>query len=703
MTSLRLTAVFLMGASSLAFSSAAFGQEANAPAGASPPAAAPAEAGEIIVTAQRRSENAQRTPIALTVVTAAALEKQNISEVNDLQRITPSMTVQEVGLTKYVNIRGIGLNASQPGLSTGVAYHIDGLFARELGLQTPYYDIARVEVLRGPQGTLAGQNATGGAIFVVSQTPKFGDTSGHAEFSYGNYDHYTAEAALNVPISNVLAARVASYVESRNSYTTNLITPGSSSKTSFQPGNLSRVATRLTLDYKPSNAFEVILRGEFFNLRTDGIARKPLTDPIADAYTTSTDVNAKADTTSRRLSAEVKIQLTDGIQLRSLTGYQYNRINNVYDQDGTSAVTPASRQAIVQPAFSQEFNLISTGGGPAQWVVGAYYFELTKLSKGFFNNGAIEINGVPRTRNEAVFGQLTYKVTDNVQLIGGIRYNKDKDWGKGTLALLFLPDRPVNPFDSAAKTDAWTGKLGANVEINPNHNLYVTASKGYRAGGTNFGGAPSFGKETIYNYEAGLKSAFLDRHIRTQLSGYYDVYKGVQVNTINPLTHLEGIVNAGDDKFWGVEGQVQATFGGLSIDGSAAYLHSKLDPVALVDPLGATTPVQIGGRPLPLSPHWTGSIGAEYRAELGNGDSITPRAQYSYIGQQWASVFQRSFERLRPFRQWEARLTYEHDNISVAAYATNVSNQTYVAGIEDSAYRIYGPPRQYGIKVGYSF
>ncbi|HWI85249.1 MAG TPA: TonB-dependent receptor, partial [Sphingomonas sp.] len=120
-------------------------------------------------------------------------------------------------------------------------------------------------------------------------------------------------------------------------------------------------------------------------------------------------------------------------------------------------------------------------------------------------------------------------------------------------------------------------------------------------------------------------------------------------------------------------------------------------------PLGSTTPVQLGGRRLPLSPRWTGTIGAEYRAELSNGDSITPRIQYSYIGQQWASVFQRSFERLLPFRQWEARLTYEHDKLSIAAYATNISDQTYLAGIQDSAFRIYGAPRQYGVKVGYSF
>lgn len=694
----RFAFMLLAGVSALSFSGTSFAQDASAADSAA------SEGTEIVVTAQRREESVQRIPIALSVVTAAALDKQNVAEVNDLQRVTPSLTVQEVGLTKYVNIRGIGLNASQPGLSTGVAYHLDGLFSRELGLQTPYYDIARVEVLRGPQGTLAGQNATGGAIFVVSQAPKLGETSGHASFSYGSYDHFTGEGAINIPISDVLAARIATYVESRNSFTTNLIAPGSSSKTTFQPGNLNRLATRVSLLYKPSDSFEVTLRGEFFNLRTDGIARKPFTDVIADPYTTASSENGKADTTSRRVSAEVKIQLTDGIQLRSLTGYQYNRVNNAYDSDGASVVTPLTRQAITQPAFSQEFNLISTGNGPAQWVLGAYHYAFTSNKSGFLNNGAVDVQGHPGSKSQALFGQLTYKVTDNVELIGGIRYNKDENSDNGNLTLLFIPaPHPVIPFNNVAKTDAWTGKLGANVRLNDDHNLYVTASKGYRAGGTNFGGAPSFDKETIYNYEAGLKSKFLDGHVRTQFSGYYDVYQGVQVNTINPLTHLEGVVNAGDADFWGLEGQIQANVGGLSIDGSLAYSHTKLGTAALIDPLGAATPVQVGGRRLPLAPTWTGSIGIEYRAELGGGDTITPRVQYSYVGQQWASVFQRSFESLGAFRQWEARLTYEHDKFSLAAFATNFSNQTYVAGQSESAFRLYGAPRQYGVKLGYSF
>ncbi|HWI86772.1 MAG TPA: TonB-dependent receptor plug domain-containing protein, partial [Sphingomonas sp.] len=320
---------------------------------------------EIIVTAERRQQSVQTIPIAVSAISGAALAKDNVVQVNDLQRVTPSLTVQDAGITKFINIRGVGLNGSAPGLSSGVSYHIDGLFTRELGLSTPYYDIERIEVLRGPQGTLAGQNATGGAIFVVTKTPDLGEVSGAGAISYASYDHVTADAALNLPAGEMVALRVAGYYESRDSFFDNYLT-GSTTKSNFQPGNLERFALRGSLLFKPTDTLSVMLRGEHVDQKSDGFAQRNLALNPTQPWRLNYNTPSRANITSTRVSGEIKWDIADAVQLRSLTGFQKYKLDIIYATDGAPATALPSAHNISQPVFSQEFNLVSINKSPFQ-------------------------------------------------------------------------------------------------------------------------------------------------------------------------------------------------------------------------------------------------------------------------------------------------------------------------------------------------
>lgn len=689
--------------------------------------------GEIIVTAERREQSLQKLPTTASAVTGEALADQQIQRVDDLIKTTPGLAVNDFGLGKAINIRGIGKGVEAPGVSAGVAYYVDGVpVPNGIFLETPFFDLARVEVLRGPQGTLVGMNSTGGAMLIISNNPNPDAVEGMAELSYGNFENVRARGAINLPLGGGLGLRLAGEYESRDSFFTNL------GPATGKPGNVDRLSLRGAIGGELAPGVELYIRGEYNRNKTDGQTGEPIPGdpdttmpyPIfgnfypAAPFELARDVVTKKDTEYYRVSGELRIDVADAFQLRSVTGFQKGTVNFVNDLDGTRLPTRRQQIDISEPVFTQEINLISNPGDTFDWVLGGFY--LTQTTNGYIEvkhpitqARSVEVFGKAETRNWGLFGQGTYHISDRLNATLGLRYNSEKHFtgliadGKyiQTYDAAGLPGARLPLSISTAKDEAVTGRFTLDYEASADHFLYATVSRGFKGGGNN--NFDNFKAETIWNYEAGLKSSFLGRQIRTQFGVFYLDYNNLQSQVYNPLTTQSTIQNFASAKVYGFELQAQGRFGGLTLNSSVGYTKSELGTASGIDDrYNKTAVVNLTGRSLPFSPEWTFSAGAEYDIQLGGDFSLTPRVQYSYVASQWANQFQvrpTDFIGSRNVVDASLTLTQADKGWRVEAYATNLFDETYIvskatyASGQPGRVQYFGAPRQYGLRIGYDF
>src|SRR5690349_3554010 len=216
---------------------------------------------EVVVTAQRRVENLQQVPVAATALNAAELQAKSVARLGDLQTAAPSLSITDAGQTQSVNIRGIGLASNSPNATAGVATYVDGLFQPPIVQSNSFYDLAGVEVLRGPQGTLVGTNSTGGAIFINSASPRLGETGGYARGGFGNFSAAEAEGAVNLPVSDALAFRFAGFYRRHGTFYRD------TGPFDNEAGRLSENGERLGLLWKPGS-FSALLKLQLNDMST---------------------------------------------------------------------------------------------------------------------------------------------------------------------------------------------------------------------------------------------------------------------------------------------------------------------------------------------------------------------------------------------------------------------------------------------------
>ncbi len=322
----------------------------------SPPAEAAAAAGDdqlqdIVVTAQRRTERLQTAPLSATALDADALTKNAVTNLADLQTATPALSVTNGGIIQNVNIRGIGLASDSPNVTAGVATYVDGLFQPPIVQANSFYDLASVEVLRGPQGTLVGSNSTGGAIFVNSKGLDLdGGIGGYGEVGYGNYNALTAEGALNLPISATLGVRVAGFYRRHDSYYRDI------GPFANDPGRLDEKGGRVTVLWQPGS-FSATAKISLNNRDTGGYPYRPIPGTrfaayrVGDSRTLSFDTPTGNRDLGFQAGLELRQELANGITLGSLTGYQNKRIKNLFDVDGSQA--PAAVGAEISQDYSR--------------------------------------------------------------------------------------------------------------------------------------------------------------------------------------------------------------------------------------------------------------------------------------------------------------------------------------------------------------
>jgi iron complex outermembrane receptor protein len=697
------------------------------------PALAMAQAGQpadsdddqvILVTAERRAEDVQDVPISIVALSGETLRERGVDNLDDLTQQVPSLSFVDNGNTKYVNIRGIGITESAPNQTVGIAIHLDGAYlAREFNFNDAFFDLENVQVLRGPQGTYSGQNASGGAIFIETARPQLGGIEGYINATAGSYSRRDLEAALSVPVSQTLAVRFSGRYEQRDSYFNNLAGD-------VEPGNRENYVGRAQVLWEPGPDFQARLIHQRSHVGSDGSPRVTDTpanraNPFVLNYTPSP--YAENETEYHRTTGRIRWDPSAAFRVNGTLAYQRtSRHFNGGDTDYTPANVSQGFNDLSDEYWVGELNLVSMSDGPLEWTVGATFLDYTQDGNTYSERGAQLTTRLGRNfdiqsirENQAVFAELGYRLTDTLQVKVGGRYNRDKT---GFTKFLNYANGGVNlvgtsvplPANGVVRSfEQTTGRVLINWQPNADHLIYATISRGYKPGGLT-GTAQFYESEVVTNWEAGWKGTLADGLLETSVSAFwmdYDGFQGtVQPDPTDPTSRRTN--NIDNTRIKGVEAQLAANIGGFRADVGLSYVDSSYGPFNDTIPTGAfgnTAPVavSIGGRQLTYAPEFSLNAGVSYEIPIGDG-ALTPSMRVSHTSQQFVSFFQLPYQRIDARTLLDARLTYEpNDTWRFAAFITNLLDQTYLAnasqtnnGIGDY---ILGAPQEIGVTVTLNF
>ena len=711
--------------------------------------------GTIVVTATRRRENLMQTPIAAAIVTGTDLAQKGIVNVDALQFAMPSVVVNNFGQGLEFNIRGIGKAEHNSQTTTGVITYRDGVPSFPGYFQEePYFDVANIQVLRGPQGTVVGQNSTGGAVFANTNDPIIGGgMHGYLNANYGNYNDAGVQGAVNIPVSDTFAARVAFYGERRDSFYT-ITGPGGTPYTG-NPGNLREVAGRISFLWKPTSNLTILSKTDLDSLDMGGYPADPYSDrfqtyPSGAANPNYTDLfhitaNAPQRAIDRFVRSILKIDYAfdSGIKLRSVSGFSTGSTTYQSDLDGSAAGVPAFGPAPAVPAnetffdtvketqFSQELNIISPDNRRVTWLLGAFglwdsYFFPAPFSNFDINldstqTGAVapyynyQLYGRNPERSLAAFGQVGFAITPDLKLEVGGRYTDSRTTNYVNVQQYgaLLSDTQT------ARSHNFSYKVSLGWKLDSANYLYAFAASGFKPGGLNvpvgLGTPAPFVPETVQSFEAGWKNNFAGGRGHLTIDGFYNNYKNFQVIIGYPTypTFGDELNVANTTRIYGFEADADFKIGGLVLDGGIGYTHSALGQFYASDSrLPSPTPCDPGTGPVSATcinlkgvqqsyaPNLTFNVSARYDLALGTTSKLSPSVNFGHVAGQWATLFENTSlgDRLAPRNILTAQLAFAHGTWTVTAYSTNLTNQHYVAAL-NSGLDFAGPPRQYGVKV----
>ena len=695
---------------------------------------------DIVVTAEKREASVQRTPIAITVFTPQILTRNGIGNIADLAQIAPSVGFSMVRTNAVVTIRGVSSRDTTDLGDPAVAISVDGFYyQRSIGLNDSVFDLERVEVLRGPQGTLYGRNATGGAINFITAKPK-NVFEASARVGYGAYNAFNAEGMINVPIADGVAMRASFATRQRDGYRYN--SPAANGD------DADARAARLHLLFTPTDRFDVLITGEYVQLGGVGptIVGAPLVfdsngkvvheRPVLPDDKQTFPLNVPSQfLNSKSASVRTTVNYDFGpAKLTYIGGYRRLHFQRFSDGDGIFAQNIYFLSDETLHTNSHELRLSSNGNSPFTWQIGAYYFdELNNLYstqrgypivstqttaqaanfKNYFRYPYVDI------RSKAAFAQVGYQLTDTVKLEGGIRYSDDKKKRRGvantrtTGNLTAVCD--MGPFGLTTCPDAFTVSVGQshdtkttyhaalNWQATPRNLLYGKFDTGYKSGG--FSDVVIYGPESITAYEIGAKNRFFDNTLQLNLSAYYYNYKNQQVGQL--IQGRTQTVNAGASEIYGAELEATALLGPADrIDGSISYLHARFtDFLLVVDGVNR----QLAGNRPPQAPDLSFNVGYEHDFDVFSG-RLTPRIQTHFETKTFLQVNNYNSDKQGSYTRSDFNLTYTPDegHWSAQAYVRNIENSKILAFAQERppfgtyTYQ-FEAPRTYGVELSYKF
>lgn len=713
------------------------------------------QTGEIIVTAQRKEESLQKAPIAVTAVTADVVQNLGLADIKDVAAVTPSANFTTTQGYFSPHIRGIGTDFVAVGIEAPVAVYEDGAYlTRTLTINEilDNFDIGSIQVLRGPQGTLYGRNATGGVIIINSANPvdKF---EGRVRAEYGNLDHQQINGMINVPLGNDLALRATGSYKHDDGFVHDL------TRNDYAGGGRAYSA-RAKLRWTPGNA-DIVLGGEYYNTRyalgplgtlgrndstcyacvlAPGIVR-----PSVGFYETENNTTIQPVRTEY-YGATLNMAFDMGsFTLSSVTTFRRQKSLNAA---GDTDYTPLPLIEFAVPAsggtsYTQDLQVTSKLDGPLNYLFGLSYLH----DMGLFNarflglafGGSMDPNTAPgfddraKTQSYAAFLEGYYDLTDHLKVTVGGRYTYEERDAHGFInagfAALFGAPAAYS-VDLSASQRAFTPRFVVAWNDGPT-NIYYSFTRGFKAGG--FPGpyaAPTLPvlPEKIFSHEVGIKQALFDNRVRLNAAAFYFKNKNQQVQTLDVNSGGTVTGNAGAVENYGLEVEAQIVpLEGLNLGLSGSWQHARYKPfrnAALVcfDPTGQSNPVAPGatlfacsidvtGTAPPFAPEWSGSFNASYKFAIGDWTaSLSGIAQYrSSMNFEPGAGGQLGYDRDGSLFTANASgyISPPGERMRVGFYANNVFNRAYAAFRQTAQpYGVYynaAKPRTYGLRLEYMF
>lgn len=701
---------------------------------------------EVIVTAQKREENVQTIPIAVTAMSEEMLRNGSMLTMDDISRQVPGFTVTNYNpVTPQPFIRGVGSSPSDAGSDASVGVFIDGVYAgRAGGYKADMFDIERVEVLRGPQGTLFGRNVAGGALNIVSNRPSQ-ESEGELTATVGNYSLWAIKGMLNGALTDTVSGRIAVAARQRDGHTDNTIT-----------GNVLRnednVSVRGRLLWDASDTTSVLLTAEYSEDDLDGPAARNFSgnDPsvvldavgigflspflvptTANPFKVDAGVDGFANREMSGLTAQIDWDTALGT-VTSVTGYRESDYSFEDDLFGLAFV-PATGIAPLLTNFageesdqiSQELRLTSSDSDLV-WTVGLYYLqENVDRVEGFAPLGAPVIyDQTADTTSYAAFGQITLPITEKLDITLGGRYAYDeKDFdldASGTeIGFGLLTPDPANPEAgpvgfSSSDSESWSNfspKVSLEYNASEQTFIYLTFSQGYKSGGyngqaTNHTAAVTpFDPEEVTNYEIGLKMDFLDNQARINVAAFYMDYTDLQVFVAsNETTAGLFVDNAGEAEIKGLEMEFfYAPTDNFDLTATYAWLDAELGENDI--------PTAEEGNVLTRSPENSASVAAQYYVPMGNLGSLLLRADYTYQDKVYFQLGNPEVSTQDAYGLVNLRAALQADSgWEVALWVKNAADEDYWVHAFDSSFgadlaasTIQGEPRMYGLTARYNW
>ncbi|MEC3909795.1 TonB-dependent receptor [Sphingobium sp. CR2-8] len=711
----------------------------------------------IIVTAQRRSDNIRDVPISISAISGDIVSSLTVGgeDIRALAGRVPNLNVESTFGRVFPRfyIRGLGNSDFTLNSTASVSvYYDDVVLENQILRSMPAFDLERVEVLRGPQGTLYGRNSTAGAVKLISQKPT--DTvQGYGRVSYGRFNTTSFEGAIGGPIVNdLLSGRMSLLYQRQGGSVENIVT-------GHKLGGYDDIAARAQLLFEPDDRFSALLQfsarslngtSTLFNGRqtTPGFGVLPF-KKLRIALESDRQSDQEAHQYGLNLNLTYDL---GGVDLTSITSWQSGDFFTVGDVDGSprAALINTSRINGLDQV-TEELRLASKGDGAFNWQAGVYYFhELLDYSNTTANNTFQTSDGSPgfgayqfaqqKSESYAGFAQASYKIIDALTLSGGIRYTHDRIRLSQDTAF-FTPnpaDLTAEPnfsgpfyaggargpfpvtqprFSSAGEGSGrvtWDGSL--TYKINPQVNVYARIARGYHSGVITgqaiFSPIETAGPETVTSYEVGLKSEFLDRKIRLNLTGFHYVYKDQQLPVFirnGSGADIIRLINAPGGKGTGFEGDIQIRPSPyFAFGGQIGYVDTRISGRTLVqDPRSATGQVDIDGQPFPFAPKLTAGLNADAKVPVGERAELFASTDWSYRSSQNFSLTSFLQPEFRTGGWWEGgvRAGYRIDTLEVALWSRNVADSTgFTSGLNVNglAY-VFNAPRTYGVEVSYRF
>ena len=688
----------------------------------------------VVVTAERRAESIQDIPIAATAADEKVIRERGLSDPQDLTRIAPSVDIwSSLGESQpKITVRGVGSSNFEQTTESTAAIYLDEFPITPTSAKLPqFFDMERVEVLRGPQGTLYGKNTTGGAINLITRRPS-GEPGGYGQITIGDYGQFDAEGAVETALSEAWAVRASIRRQYRDGYGTNLTT----GEDIYDKDSLAGRAGLLYSGERAEMYFKVWghqSRAKGFYTRSsptifdDGDTLTPAPTvpahlvtgavPNPDPYSEFFN-DQKSDIDNWGLNANLDFDL-DSHTLSFVAGFVDSEQDQDHDCDGSGFLLCQIDFIMDAEQFSGEARLTSDLRGAFNYIVGLNVFEedvslnnhyFSILFPGFTGAGESVSQTVDqKTTSFAVFADGTYQLTPALELLAGIRWTQDeKDYEFGAFfAPTPDPAALVIPFSDNETWDEFTYRIGLSWDAGENTNLYATYARGYRSGAYPGGFIPAdFGPvdpEFVDSYELGLKSILLNDRLQLNAALFFMEFEDQQLLATLPGDISPALINAGQSEILGLEIEGQAI---LSDNFELGYSASFLDTEYQEFFRG---PRSLAGQPLANAPDYKISLNPEFSWPVTGGDFFIA-SDITFYGEQRVGNDYDLLERdlQKAYELVDARIGWRGETIDAFVWGRNLTDEVVLRDWLDlSAFgfvqELYGEPISYGVTVSKRF